>query len=115
MLLMVPPLLTSVDPARILPSVNTTPVPGGTLKKKPVSTGLPSEGFCTGYTPDVFSSVNFTVAAPGPVGVKLIVTWNETPCGPGQNPVALAVVVSRSEEHTSELQSRGLISYAVFC
>src|ERR1043165_6483606 len=25
------------------------------------------------------------------------------------------VIVSRSEEHTSELQSRGLISYAVFC
>src|ERR1043165_2029420 len=28
---------------------------------------------------------------------------------------ALTVPKTRSEEHTSELQSRGLISYAVFC
>ena len=27
----------------------------------------------------------------------------------------VTTVVARSEEHTSELQSRGLISYAVFC
>src|ERR1043165_10014320 len=27
----------------------------------------------------------------------------------------LPILASRSEEHTSELQSRGLISYAVFC
>src|ERR1043165_9349842 len=32
-------------------------------------------------------------------------------CSSGVQAVALA----RSEEHTSELQSRGLISYAVFC
>src|ERR1043165_6992520 len=28
---------------------------------------------------------------------------------------SLGFVLTRSEEHTSELQSRGLISYAVFC
>src|SRR5213592_276852 len=33
----------------------------------------------------------------------------------GQNAVILVVAVSRSEEHTSELQSRYVISYAVFC
>src|ERR1043165_3267018 len=30
-------------------------------------------------------------------------------------PAARMVACGRSEEHTSELQSRGLISYAVFC
>src|ERR1043165_5912512 len=40
--------------------------------------------------------------------------------GPGSTPdraiqlAALAGLLGRSEEHTSELQSRGLISYAVF-
>src|ERR1043165_10095127 len=31
------------------------------------------------------------------------------------NRTAGSTVAARSEEHTSELQSRGLISYAVFC
>src|SRR3546814_3938257 len=36
-------------------------------------------------------------------------------CGAGDNAVALCRVASRSEEHTSELQSLMRISYAVFC
>src|SRR5438094_6141810 len=43
--LMVLPVLTSVEPASRRPSVNVTPVPGGTLKKNPVRTGLPIDGF----------------------------------------------------------------------
>src|SRR3546814_1845929 len=33
----------------------------------------------------------------------------------GRSPMTLALVCSRSEEHTSELQSLMRISYAVFC
>src|ERR1043165_4796023 len=36
-------------------------------------------------------------------------------CEAGEGPLPLAGRSVRSEEHTSELQSRGLISYAVFC
>src|ERR1043165_5167734 len=36
-------------------------------------------------------------------------------CIVGRGPMSLAQHAPRSEEHTSELQSRGLISYAVFC
>src|ERR1043165_4472287 len=34
---------------------------------------------------------------------------------PLHSPTISSIEVTRSEEHTSELQSRGLISYAVFC
>src|SRR3546814_4960123 len=37
------------------------------------------------------------------------------PAGANQPPLATASVSSRSEEHTSELQSLMRISYAVFC
>ena len=46
-----------------------------------------------------------------PAGTEAVA---ETPAEPSEA-VGANEVCARSEEHTSELQSRGLISYAVFC
>src|ERR1043165_5835556 len=40
---------------------------------------------------------------------------SEPPSDSATSTLASSCVKPRSEEHTSELQSRGLISYAVFC
>src|ERR1043165_9972787 len=47
-----------------------------------------------------------------PVGAALPDCHRDHDCLPVLRPAAQEM---RSEEHTSELQSRGLISYAVFC
>src|SRR3546814_10869871 len=41
--------------------------------------------------------------------------WNAMGMPPSRLPVSLRMVLTRSEEHTSELQSLMRISYAVFC
>src|ERR1043165_337019 len=81
------------------------------------------------------SAVNRSVYVPGAVNVAVVLkalgSPNRTAPGPEASdhvvlstlpagmPSSLAVparfTMFRSEEHTSELQSRGLISYAVFC
>src|ERR1043165_824654 len=74
---------------------------------------------CISTTPD--ETGRYTA----PIGGSPVIA-NETPYSDAlrcmanytaRRPVRVAVgqIADRSEEHTSELQSRGLISYAVFC
>src|SRR3546814_10334389 len=53
------------------------------------------------------------IKAAGTMGVTVYVLWS-SPAWLGPR-IALAANLSRSEEHTSELQSLIRISYAVFC
>src|ERR1043165_7395199 len=62
----------------------------------------------------------FVTSTPGPDGLILYTVVAGDNCGKvallhGITVTQLRQLNTRSEEHTSELQSRGLISYAVFC
>src|SRR3546814_9396680 len=52
---------------------------------------------------------------PVPLGICVKLLWPMRFCGAQKQQWSVAVVCSRSEEHTSELQSLMRISYAVFC
>src|SRR3546814_7645110 len=50
-----------------------------------------------------------------PARFLLVAAMNPCPCGYGSQPGGCRCTESRSEEHTSELQSLMRSSYAVFC
>src|SRR3546814_2867411 len=68
----------------------------------------------TAVCPDCGSREKNWPALPGTATVFSYVVCNKNP-KTGEDYVYVPVVVDRSEEHTSELQSLMRISYAVFC
>src|SRR3546814_10435245 len=61
----------------------------------------------------IWPSTKFIVRAMG--GAGTLPSWISRSCSNPSRPLIVAGSASRSEEHTSELQSLMRISYAVFC